>query len=84
MQRIKSTNWLDKYTRAMFLDAVFFNPNTNLFTAIRTVVEIPANGGIFVFDASNSYRLYNYVGGKGLVMMIIQCKCKNRIAYANM
>ena len=81
LNRARSQNWLDRYTRALFFDAVFYNANTNLFSVIRLIAEVPPCGGIFLYDSSDTYRLYNYVGGKGLVMMIIQGKVCLSILY---
>ena len=39
--------WLDRATRALFIDMLTYNPSVNLFSSIRLIFEMPFTGGIF-------------------------------------
>ena len=64
--------WADRRTRALFIDFVFFNANTNLFTIVKYVYEVSACGSLIEFHDIDSIRLYTYVGEHGLVLLIMQ------------
>ena len=64
--------WADRRTRALFIDFVFFNACTNLFTIVKYVYEISASGSLIEFHDIDSIRLYTYVGEHGLVLLIMQ------------
>ncbi|KAK7930536.1 hypothetical protein WMY93_006931 [Mugilogobius chulae] len=46
LQYLKQNTWLDRGTRAVFLDFSVYNGNINLFCIIRLLVEFPATGGV--------------------------------------
>ena len=64
--------WADQRTRALFIDFVFFNAYTNLFTIVKYVYEVSACGSLIEFHDIDSLRLYTYVGEHGLVLLIMQ------------
>ena len=64
--------WADRRTRALFIDFVFFNAYTNLFTIVKYVYEVSACGSLVEFHDIDSIRLYTYVGEHGLVLLIMQ------------
>ena len=64
--------WADQRTRALFIDFVFFNAYTNLFTIVKYVYEVAACGSLIEFHDIDSIRLYTYVGEHGLVLLIMQ------------
>ena len=42
---LKNNHWIDRYTRAVFIEGAVYNPNTNLVGVMETVIEVtPANG----------------------------------------
>ncbi len=41
---LKSNLWLDRGTRAVFVDFTVYNANINLFCVIRLLIEFPATG----------------------------------------
>uniref|UniRef100_A0A7N5JGZ7 Polycystin-2 n=1 Tax=Ailuropoda melanoleuca TaxID=9646 RepID=A0A7N5JGZ7_AILME len=43
---LKKNGWLDRGTRATFIDFSVYNANINLFCVIRLLVEFPATGGV--------------------------------------
>jgi len=42
---LKENKWLDRQTRAVFIDFSVYNANVNLFCVVRLVTEFPASGG---------------------------------------
>ena len=72
VKALMNSNWLDRFTRAIFFEVTVFNVNTNLFTSIKVVVEIPTSGGFYVYDFMQTYRLYDYVGPQGLIVLAAQ------------
>ncbi|CAF0734591.1 unnamed protein product [Didymodactylos carnosus] len=56
--------WLDRGTRAVFLDFTVYNANINLFCQIRMIVEFPATGGAIPSQAFNTVKLIRYVSSK--------------------
>ncbi|XP_046550027.1 uncharacterized protein LOC124259855 [Haliotis rubra] len=51
MTSLKEENWIDKYTRAVFVEFTVYNPQVNLFAICTIVAEFPSSGGVLA-----SYR----------------------------
>ncbi|XP_062378932.1 polycystin-2 isoform X1 [Sardina pilchardus] len=61
LQALKNNLWLDRGTRAVFLDFSVYNGNINLFCIVRLVVEFPATGGALTSWQFQTVRLIRYV-----------------------
>ncbi|TSK22501.1 Polycystin-2 [Bagarius yarrelli] len=61
LQELKTNLWLDRGTRAVFLDFSVYNGNINLFCIIRLLVEFPATGGAVTSWQFQTVRLVRYV-----------------------
>ncbi|KAM9857263.1 polycystin-2 isoform 2-T2 [Aulostomus maculatus] len=61
LQFLKDHLWLDRGTRAVFLDLSVYNGNINLFCIIRLLVEFPATGGVVTSWQFQTVRLIRYV-----------------------
>lgn len=61
LQKLKQNSWLDRGTRAVFLDFSVYNGNINLFCIIRLLVEFPATGGVVTSWQFQTVRLIRYV-----------------------
>ncbi|XP_030643868.1 polycystin-2 [Chanos chanos] len=61
LRELKDNLWLDRGTRALFLDFSVYNGNINLFCVARLVVEFPATGGIVTSWQFQTVRLLRYV-----------------------
>uniref|UniRef100_A0A8C5MRL7 Polycystin-2 n=1 Tax=Leptobrachium leishanense TaxID=445787 RepID=A0A8C5MRL7_9ANUR len=46
IKTLKDNLWLDRGTRAVFIDFTVYNANLNIFCVVRLLVELPATGGI--------------------------------------
>ncbi|XP_070774070.1 polycystin-2 [Enoplosus armatus] len=58
---LKDHLWLDRGTRAVFLDFSVYNGNINLFCIARLLVEFPATGGVVTSWQFQTVRLIRYV-----------------------
>uniref|UniRef100_A0A8C6M8C3 Polycystin-2 n=1 Tax=Nothobranchius furzeri TaxID=105023 RepID=A0A8C6M8C3_NOTFU len=61
LQFLKDHLWLDRGTRAVFLDFSVYNRNINLFCVTRLLVEFPATGGVETSWQFQTVRLIRYV-----------------------
>lgn len=46
IQKLKQNLWIDRGTRAVFIDFTTYNPNINLFMVSKLIAEFPATGGM--------------------------------------
>lgn len=60
LQYLKDHLWLDRGTRAVFLDFSVYNGNINLFCIARLLVEFPATGGAVTSWQFQTVRLIRY------------------------
>uniref|UniRef100_A0A7N8YEG1 Polycystin-2 n=1 Tax=Mastacembelus armatus TaxID=205130 RepID=A0A7N8YEG1_9TELE len=61
LQFLKDHLWLDRGTRAVFLDFSVYNGNINLFCIVRLLAEFPATGGVVTSSQFQTVRLVRYV-----------------------
>ena len=69
---LKRHNWIDRLTKAVIVDVVTYNANTNLFTRVRIIIEQPSIGNLIVHGNIRSFILYTYLGDAGTVTLIMQ------------
>ncbi|ELW70198.1 Polycystin-2 [Tupaia chinensis] len=58
---LKRNVWLDRGTRATFIDFSVYNANINLFCVVRLLVEFPATGGVIPSWQFQPVKLIHYV-----------------------
>ncbi|KFQ06468.1 Polycystin-2, partial [Haliaeetus albicilla] len=58
---LKKNLWLDRGTRAAFIDFSVYNANINLFCVVRLLVEFPATGGLVTSWQFQPVRLIQYI-----------------------
>ncbi|XP_069834369.1 polycystin-2 isoform X2 [Dendropsophus ebraccatus] len=58
---LKNNLWLDRGTRAVFIDFTVYNANINLFCIVRLLVEFPATGGLVTSWQFQTVKLIHYV-----------------------
>uniref|UniRef100_A0A8D0S520 Polycystin-2 n=1 Tax=Sus scrofa TaxID=9823 RepID=A0A8D0S520_PIG len=61
LAHLRKHAWLDRGTRAMFIDFSVYNANINLFCVIRLLVEFPATGGVIPSWQFQPVKLIQYV-----------------------
>lgn len=47
IEMLKKNLWIDRGTRAVFIDFTTYNPNINLYVVTKLIAEFPATGGMF-------------------------------------
>ncbi|XP_071829952.1 polycystin-2-like protein 1 isoform X3 [Apostichopus japonicus] len=58
---LKENLWIDRGTRAIFVDFTVYNANINLFCIVRLVVEFPPTGGAIPTSTFRTVKLLRYV-----------------------
>ncbi|XP_064637018.1 polycystin-1-like protein 2 [Lineus longissimus] len=72
IQELHDENWVDARTRAVFIEFTLYNGNVNLFASVIMVAEFMSAGGIQPTTEYKIFRLYSYVGGFGIVVLIAE------------
>ncbi|XP_070614130.1 polycystin-2-like isoform X2 [Erythrolamprus reginae] len=57
----KNNLWLDRGTRAVFIDFSVYNANINLFCVVRLLVEFPPTGGLLTSWQFQPVKLIHYI-----------------------
>ncbi|KAG9344020.1 hypothetical protein JZ751_012496 [Albula glossodonta] len=70
LHTLKDNLWLDRGTRAVFIDFSLYNGNINLFCIVRLVVEFPATGGTVTSWQFQTVRLIRYLSIVAIIMNI--------------
>ncbi|KAG8134386.1 hypothetical protein E2320_007498 [Naja naja] len=58
---LKNNLWLDRGTRAVFIDFSVYNANINLFCIVRLLVEFPPTGGLLTSWQFQPVKLIHYI-----------------------
>ncbi|CAF4480352.1 unnamed protein product [Rotaria socialis] len=61
LKDLNANLWIDRGTRAVFLDFTVYNANINLFCQIKLMVEFPASGGAVPSKSFSTVKLIRYV-----------------------
>ncbi|KAI5608598.1 polycystic kidney disease protein 1-like 2, partial [Silurus asotus] len=69
LQYLYDNIWLDKYTRAFFVEFTVYNANVNLFCIVTLMFENTAVGAFQYRSELQSVRLYQSTGGFHIFMM---------------
>ena len=56
---LKSTRWLDRYTRSVILEGAIYNPNTNLIGVVETAVEVTSATAFLTRVDFKIFRLFD-------------------------
>ncbi|KAK3610665.1 hypothetical protein CHS0354_028047 [Potamilus streckersoni] len=55
---LKENKWIDRGTRAVFLEFTLYNSNVNLFSFVKYVREYPEVGDVWSYSYVSTFRLY--------------------------
>ena len=72
VEELEQTNWIDQYTRAVFIEFTVWNANTNLFNLFKLSVEFPPIGGMFLWKNIDAVELYRYSGAGGVINLMAE------------
>ena len=67
-----SNKWIDRQTRAVFVEFTQYNSNTNLFTFVSLMAEFPQTGGILTTAHVYPLRVYQHVGSFGIFIFLCE------------
>ncbi|XP_078607411.1 polycystin-1-like protein 2 isoform X2 [Branchiostoma floridae x Branchiostoma japonicum] len=60
IEDLEMEQWIDSYTRAIFIELIVFNPNANLFSVVSLLAEFPGLGKVYTSHEVTTVRLYLY------------------------
>lgn len=72
VSELKSKRWIDKYSRAVFIEFTVYNANHNLYCVLNLVLEFTAAGGALPFVQVLATRIDRYVGN--FQMFVLACE----------
>lgn len=72
LTQLKAINWMDVYTRALFIDSYVFNANTRLLTRLKVVFEISEYGSIVMTTNPYSFNILPYVSTWDYIVLACQ------------
>ena len=61
LDSLKSSLWIDKFSRALFIEFTTYNNNGNFYCMVTLLVELPASGGVFPVHQIVTTRLDRYI-----------------------
>ncbi|XP_078481274.1 polycystin-2-like [Ciona intestinalis] len=70
LKQLKDHGWVDRPTSAIFVEFTVYNANVNLFASVVLLLEGSANGAFFPYPVISPIRLYEFIDGKGLLLVI--------------
>ncbi|CAL1292788.1 unnamed protein product [Larinioides sclopetarius] len=72
LERLEKDGWIDKYTRAIFVEFGVYNAQINLFCSVTILAEFLPGGGVIPYYHIDPLRLLNYHTGFGLFQAAIE------------
>ncbi|GIY05826.1 polycystic kidney disease protein 1-like 2 [Caerostris extrusa] len=72
MEYLEQTSWIDKDTRAVFIEFGTYNAQVNLFVVATIVAEFLPGGGVVPYYHIDPIRLLHYHTGSGLLQLLCQ------------
>lgn len=69
---LESQGWLDRASRALFIEFNIYNPFTNLFSMVTFISEMPPTGGNVNHALIKTIQMYSYVGTRALFLVLLQ------------
>ncbi|XP_061185531.1 polycystin-1-like protein 1 [Saccostrea echinata] len=60
IRNLITANWIDDYTKAIFIEFTLFHPPSSLFTSVIMILEIPDTGRVFPSNSISSTYVYRY------------------------
>ncbi|XP_021376367.1 uncharacterized protein LOC110465104 isoform X2 [Mizuhopecten yessoensis] len=70
LEELKTMKWINRETRAVFLEFTLYNANTNLFTYVIFLAEFTELGGLVTWSNIYCFRAYQHTGALGTFAML--------------
>lgn len=68
LSKLHSLGWIDRKSRAIFIQMTLYNPNVQLFTSVTLLSEFLSTGGVFTSNRFEPFQFYSTI--KYLTMLI--------------
>lgn len=72
MTQLEKSRWIDKDTRAVFIEFGTYNAQVNLFVVVTVLAEFLPGGGIVPYYHIDPIKLLHYHTGSGLLQLACQ------------
>ncbi|XP_055955095.1 polycystic kidney disease protein 1-like 2 [Patella vulgata] len=72
IEEIKTNGWLDRQTRAVFVEFSLYNANNNLLTVVRLIAEFPEFGSVITWKHISTLRVFQNVGPIGAFIILCE------------
>lgn len=70
INELRKNNWIDRQTRAVFMEYTLYNANVNLFAYVIFLVELTETGKVVTWNDFQTFRPYQSVGATGTYVTI--------------
>ncbi|XP_019628325.1 PREDICTED: polycystic kidney disease 2-like 2 protein [Branchiostoma belcheri] len=78
---LKNNTWIDRYTRAVMVEFTVYAEGTNLLSSVNLMFELSTTGAFFPHSTIATYRLFNYEGSRGIVVLVFQMLFVTLLVY---
>lgn len=72
LENLKQNKWIDRKTRAVFIEFTLYNTDDNVFLYTTLLTEFPETGGTIQTATFKPFRPYQHVGGIGIFVFICE------------
>ncbi|XP_078675170.1 polycystin-1-like protein 2 [Branchiostoma floridae x Branchiostoma belcheri] len=72
LAELKANRWIDKRTRAIFLEALLYDGNLDLFTSLTMVFEFSETAGVFTHHRVQAFRLHQRLVTIGYIYVLLE------------
>jgi len=72
IKELQKNLWIDRQTRAVFVEFTLYNVGINLFAHVTLLVEFPATGGVITSDFVRVFRTYQHLGDSGVFVFVAE------------
>eukprot|EP00058_Branchiostoma_floridae_P018043 XP_002603532.1 hypothetical protein BRAFLDRAFT_79068 [Branchiostoma floridae] len=72
LAELKANRWIDKRTRVIFLEAILYNGNVDLFTSLTVVFEFSETAGVWSRHHVQTFRLRQRPGTMGYIYVLLE------------
>ncbi|GAB1610845.1 hypothetical protein Ahia01_001371000 [Argonauta hians] len=62
LEELVQSRWVDRQTRAVFVEFTVYNPNFHMFAYLNFLIEIPESGGVLPYYIISVFRPYGFDG----------------------
>jgi hypothetical protein len=70
VEELLALTWIDRRTRAVFVEFTTFNPNVNLFVYALFLLERPESGGVLTWTDIQAFRAFISVSQFGTIIIL--------------